>query len=81
MYYGNEAYATTTGSLEESVDGFNVSDYEPWLTVACKDCGEKINEAINDLVDKENKKRLEAQFNAQMKEKEAHRDTNIKSHN
>ena len=60
MYYGNSAYATTTGSIEEDVGGFDAADCEPWLTVACEKCGEKIGDAIADLIVEEYKKRREA---------------------
>lgn len=68
MHYGDRAYGTTTGSLEEDMAGFSPDDVEPWLTVACEDCGQKISNAINDLVEIETKKRLNAQFEAQRKE-------------
>lgn len=53
MYYGDRAYATTTGSITDDVGGFDAADCEPWLTVACEECGEKISEAICNLIEEE----------------------------
>jgi len=43
------AYATTTGSIEELYNGFAASDTDPWLTVACKKCGQIISDRISKI--------------------------------
>ena len=47
------AYATTTGTIEKSYEGFAASDTDPWLTVACANCGSKISDAIVNLMEEE----------------------------
>ena len=47
---GEPAYGTTTGTIEESCGGFASSDTDPWLTVACESCGQKISDAIVKLM-------------------------------
>lgn len=49
LFDGDKAYGTTTGIIDAEVDGFYSDDSEPWLTVACEECGKKISEAIHKL--------------------------------
>jgi hypothetical protein len=49
LYHDDPAYGTTTGTIDERIEGFVPSEFEPWLTIACKDCGWKISEAIENL--------------------------------
>lgn len=54
MSYGDKAYGTTMGVIHGCGDGF-YADSEPWITVACKKCGEKISAAISNLAGEEPK--------------------------
>ena len=49
LFDGDKAYATTGGTIEESVDGFMMDDIEPWFTVACESCGLEISGAITNI--------------------------------
>lgn len=57
---GDKAYATTTGVIvtdaydsngvpqgEEQEPYFFMDDNEPWLTVACEECGDHVSRLIN----------------------------------
>lgn len=46
---GDPAYATTTGTIQEEMDGF-MPDENPYPTVACEECGYLISDAIDKLV-------------------------------
>ena len=47
LYDGDEAYGTTTGDISDDAGGFIQTHDEPWLTVACPDCGSRISDAIS----------------------------------
>ncbi len=46
MYDSEKAYATTAGRISSKIGGFNPDTDEPWFTVACEDCGERISAAM-----------------------------------
>ena len=50
MFDGDQAYATTMGSISEDLEGFAADNNEPWLTVACKKCGKKISDALCEMI-------------------------------
>lgn len=54
LHDGDSAYATTTGTIEIfgviGEYGFNVNHREPWLTIACEECGLKISGKIHELI-------------------------------
>ncbi len=45
LFDGDEAYATSTGNVSLEAEGF-APGKDPWLTVACAECGEKISDAV-----------------------------------
>jgi DNA-directed RNA polymerase subunit RPC12/RpoP len=45
----DEAYGTTEGYIDDLSEGFVPYVDRPWLTVACKNCGERISEAISNI--------------------------------
>lgn len=49
MYDGDKAYATVGGIIDRTVEGFYPSDNEPYYTIACDECGQKISDAISRL--------------------------------
>jgi hypothetical protein len=55
LFDGDHAYATTVGDISEKDDGFVAACDEPWLTVACKKCGEKISDALCRIINPEPK--------------------------
>ena len=46
---GDEAYGTTTGTVDVTVEGFFPSDNAEYLTIACKKCGGLISDLITHL--------------------------------
>jgi len=52
LYDGDKAYGTTGGSVLNSCCGFVPDSWEPWNTVACVPCGERISEKICALYQK-----------------------------
>ncbi len=49
LYDGDKAYGTTDGSVLADYCGFIQDTTEPWNTIACSSCGERISEKICDL--------------------------------
>lgn len=49
LYDGDIGYGTTTGRVTIDFEGFGADTDEPWLTVACHECGELIGDAIATL--------------------------------
>jgi hypothetical protein len=49
LYDGDKAYGTTDGSVMSDYCGFIQDTTEPWNTIACSSCGERISEKICDL--------------------------------
>jgi hypothetical protein len=46
---GGDAYATTNGSMEKSVDGFMQSDMAGWNTISCYSCWTKVVAYIDSI--------------------------------
>jgi DNA-directed RNA polymerase subunit RPC12/RpoP len=51
LYEGDDAYATSTGKMDAIAEGFYMDTFQPWGTVACKECGSKISTAIASLIE------------------------------
>jgi hypothetical protein len=49
LYDGDKAYGTTDGSVLSDYCGFIQDATEPWNTIACSSCGERISEKICDF--------------------------------
>ncbi len=41
MFNGDQAFASTTGTMRSDVEGFMPSDEGPWENVVCTDCNDK----------------------------------------
>ena len=46
---GDEAYGTSTGTVDVTVEGFFPSDNTEYLTIACKKCGQIISDRISKI--------------------------------
>lgn len=52
LHDGDRAFGTTTGRVLREYDGFTADDSDPWITVTCQDCGDKITDTICQMMKK-----------------------------